>query len=67
MVMMTWSTSSHQKFDIRETLSINFDYVSTKYSVVNTESTSPCCSLALYWLGTRPTRQVQQLEPRVVV
>ena len=68
MVMMTWSTSSHQKFDMREKLSTNFDCVwVSSISVINTESTCPLCGPALCWLGTRPAHQAQQLNLRVVV
>ena len=65
--MMTWSTSSHLKFDIRETLSIIFDCVSTKHQCYKHRVHLSLYNPALCWLRTRPARQVQQLDPRVVV
>ena len=42
LVMIIWSATSYQKFDIDKTLFINFDRVSAPgIDVVNSESTSP--------------------------
>ena len=59
VVMIKWSTSTYQQFNIWETLSINFELWAPSIDVINTESTSPHPAVVLHSVSSEHSPPVK--------